>query len=201
MVDLDPRLLQPRGCRPADVVNAISVQNLVLPTGTAKIGAVRVRVELNEQPATVAELADLPIQVAGDSTIYLRDVANVRDGFAPQTNIVRRDGSARHAADGPQDRRRRPRWTSSATSARAAAGDPTLPPRAQGRAARRSVGLRAGRHDGVIHEAMIAACLTGLMILLFLGSWRSTLIIAVSIPLSILTSVIVLSCWARPSTS
>ena len=137
----------------------------------------------------------------GNATIYLRDVAHVRDGFAPQTNIVRRDGrrgtlmtilktgGARRSTSCSGVSSMLPRV---ATHAAAGAEDP---------AARRPVGLRAGGGDRVIREAIIAACLTALMILLFLGSWRSTLIIAVSIPLSILTSIIVLSSSARRSTS
>src|SRR5258705_10196683 len=93
MVDLDPRLLQSKGLAPIDIVNTLGQQNIVLPSGTAKIGQFEYDVAMNASPRTVAELNDLPVKVVGNSTIYLRDVANVRDGFAPQTNIVRRDGS------------------------------------------------------------------------------------------------------------
>src|SRR5205807_207347 len=93
MVDLDQSLLQSKGISPNDVVTAIGVQNIVLPSGTAKIGEFEYDVAMNAAPRTVAELNDLPIRVVGNSTIYLRDVAHVRDGFAPQTNVVRRDGS------------------------------------------------------------------------------------------------------------
>src|SRR4029450_1505883 len=93
MVDLDPRLLQSKGLSPADIVTALGQQNVVLPSGTAKIGQFEYDVALNASPRTVAELNDLPIKVVGNSTIYLRDVPHVRDGFAPQTNVVRRDGS------------------------------------------------------------------------------------------------------------
>ena len=116
MVDLDQRLLQSKGLSPADVVTALGQQNIVLPSGTAKIGQFEYDVNLNATPRTVAELNDLPIKVVGNSTIYLRDVAHVRDGFAPQTNIVRRDGRrgtlAHHSEDGqrvdPRRRRRHP---------------------------------------------------------------------------------------------
>src|SRR5256712_28063 len=93
MVDLDQRLLQSKGLSPADVVTALGQQNIVLPSGTAKIGEFEYDVAMNASPRTVAELNDLPVKVVGNSTIYLRDVAHVRDGFAPQTNVVRRDGS------------------------------------------------------------------------------------------------------------
>ena len=92
MIDLNPVLLQSKGLSATDVVNAVNLQNLVLPSGTAKIGAFEYDVELNAAPRTVEELNDLPIKVVGNSTIYLRDLAHVRNGFAPQTNIVRHDG-------------------------------------------------------------------------------------------------------------
>src|SRR5258705_6057746 len=193
MIDLDTRMLQAKGLAPSDVLNTLALQNLVLPSGTAKIGQFEYYVNLNASPRTVPELADLPIKVVGNSTIYLRDVANVRDGFSVQTNIVRRDGrrgtlltvlkagdaSTLHLVDNIR-----------AAIPRVAT---TLPPELQiDLIADQSVFVRAAGL-GVLHEAIIAACLTALMILLFLGSWRSTLIIAVSIPLSILTSVVILS--------
>jgi len=193
MVDLNTRMLQAKGLAPADVLNTINLQNLILPSGTAKIGQFEYYVNLNASPRTVPELADLPIKVVGNSTIYLRDVANVRDGFSVQTNIVRRDGrrgtllTVLKAGDASTldvvDNIR-------AAIPRVAT---TLPPELKvDLLADQSIFVR-GAISGVIHEAIIAACLTALMILLFLGSWRSTLIIAVSIPLSILTSVIALS--------
>src|SRR5258705_10383216 len=92
MVNLNPALLQAKGLSATDVVSAVGQQNLVLPSGTAKIGQFEYDVDLNASPKTVPELNDLPIRVIGASTLYLRDVAHVRDGFAPQTNIVRQDG-------------------------------------------------------------------------------------------------------------
>src|ERR1700731_1178009 len=193
MVDLKPGLLQSKGLAAGDVVSALSQQNLVLPSGTAKIGASEYDFDLNASPKTVPELSDVPVKVIGNSTVYLRDVANVRDGFAPQTNIVRQDGhrgtlvtvlKAGNAStlDVVQGiRNLLPRVAS------------TLPPELKIQPlADQSLFVRAAV-GSVIREAIIAACLTGLMILLFLGSWRSTLIIAVSIPLSILTSIIVIS--------
>jgi multidrug efflux pump subunit AcrB len=193
MVDLDQRLLQSKGLSPTDVVTALGQQNIVLPSGTAKIGEFEYDVAMNASPRTVAELNDLPIKVVGNSTMYLRDVANVRDGFAPQTNVVRRDGRRGTLVTILK--------TGTASTLDVVAGVrallprviPTLPPELSIQPlADQSIFVRAAV-SGVIREAVIAACLTAAMILLFLGSWRSTLIIAVSIPLSILTSVIVLS--------
>src|SRR5213083_640977 len=193
MVDLDQRLLQSKGLSPADVVTALGQQNIVLPSGTAKIGEFEYDVAMNASPRTVAELNDLPVKVVGNSTIYLRDVAHVRDGFAPQTNVVRRDGSRGTLVTILK--------TGTASTLDVVAGIravlprvmPTLPPQLTVQPlADQSIFVRAAV-SGVIREAVIAACLTAAMILLFLGSWRSTLIIAVSIPLSILASVITLS--------
>ena len=193
MVDLDQRLLQSKGLSPADVVTALGQQNIVLPSGTAKIGEFEYDVAMNASPRTVAELNDLPVKVVGNSTIYLRDVAHVRDGFAPQTNVVRRDGSRGTLVTILK--------TGTASTLDVVAGIrallprviQTLPPQLTVQPlADQSIFVRAAV-SGVIREAVIAACLTAAMILLFLGSWRSTLIIAVSIPLSILTSVITLS--------
>src|SRR5258705_23858 len=193
MIDLSPTLLQAKGLSPQDVLNAVQQQNVILPSGTAKIGEFEYDVRVNSSLRTVPELNDIPIRVVGNSTIYLRDVANVRDGFAPQTNIARQDGN-------------RGVLLSILKAGNASTLDvvkgvggllprvaQTLPPELKIRPlADQSVFVRAAV-SGVIREAVIAACLTGIMILIFLGSWRNTLIIAVSIPLSILSSVIVLS--------
>jgi CzcA family heavy metal efflux pump len=193
MIDLNQNLLQSKGVSPQDVLNAVTDQNLVLPGGTAKIDEFEYDVRMNSSPRTVAELNDLPIKQVGNSTVYLRDVANVRDGFAPQTNIVRQDGhrgvllsimkagTASTISVVKGVRELLPRVAQ------------TLPPQLKIQPlADQSIFVSAAV-SGVIREAVIAACLTALMILLFLGSWRSTLIIGVSIPLAILTSVIVLS--------
>jgi len=193
MVDLDQRLLQSKGLSPADVVTVLGQQNIVLPSGTAKIGEFEYDVAMNASPRTVAELNDLPVKAVGNSTIYLRDVAHVRDGFAPQTNVVRRDGRRGTLVTILK--------TGTASTLNVVAAIRALLPRVIQTLpsqltvqplADQSVFVRAAV-NGVIREAVIAACLTAAMILLFLGSWRSTLIIAVSIPLSILTSVITLS--------
>jgi CzcA family heavy metal efflux pump len=193
MIDLSPTLLQAKGLSPQDVLTAVQQQNVILPSGTAKIGEFEYDVRVNSSLRTVPELNDIPIRVVGNSTIYLRDVANVRDGFAPQTNIARQDGN-------------RGVLLSILKAGNASTLDvvkgvrtllprvaQTLPPELRVRPlADQSVFVRSAV-SGVIREAVIAACLTGIMILIFLGSWRSTLIIAVSIPLSILSSIIVLS--------
>jgi CzcA family heavy metal efflux pump len=192
-VDLDTNALQSKGLSPIDVVNAISAQNLILPSGTSKIGQFEYDVDLNGSPQTVAELNDLPVKRVGNTTIYIRDVAFVRDGFPPQTNIVRVNGQRASLVTIQK--------TGNASTLDIISGikgmlpriQAQLPPELQIRPlADQSIFVRASI-DGVLREGLIAAVLTGLMILIFLGSWRSTLIIAVSIPLSILTSIIVMS--------
>jgi multidrug efflux pump subunit AcrB len=193
MVDLDQRLLQSKGLAPADIVTALGLQNIVVPGGTAKIGQFEYDITMNAAPRTVADLNALPVKVVNNTPIYLRDVAWVRDGFTPQTNIVRRDGERGVLVTILKN--------GTASTLDVVAGVrallprvlQTLPPQLKvAPLADQSIFVRAAV-TGVIREAVIAACLTALMILLFLGSWRSTLIIAVSIPLSILTSVIALS--------
>jgi len=192
-VDLDTNALQSKGLSPLDVVNAVSVQNIILPSGTSKIGALEYAVDTNSSPTTVEELNQLPIKTVGSTTIYIRDVAYVRDGFPPQTNIVRVNGQRSVLITVLK--------TGQASTLDIISGIKGLLPQiAAGLPpdlhihplADQSLFVRASI-DGVIKEATIAACLTGLMILIFLGNWRSTVIIAVSIPLSILTSIIVMS--------
>jgi multidrug efflux pump subunit AcrB len=192
-VDLNTQALQAHGLSPADIVNAIDNQNLILPAGTAKIGTFEYQVDMNGAPQTVQELNDLPVKQVGNSTIYVHDVANVRDGYPPQTNIVRVDG--KRAALLPV--LKGGDVSTLDIIANVKRKIPTilagLPPQLRVQfLSDQSIFVRASI-NGVIREGVIAACLTGLMILLFLGSWRSTLIIAVSIPLSVLTSIIVLS--------
>ena len=192
MVDIDSRKLQSKNLSPLDVVNAVNAQNLVLPTGTAKIGEFEYNIGMNGSPKTIAELNDLPIKTGPGGTIYIRDVAQVHDGFQPQTNIVRHDGQRavlvnilKYGTASTLDIVDRVK----AELPKMQAG---LPPDLVTKIATdQSIFVRAAV-DGVIHEAILAGCLTALMILLFLGSWRSTLIIAVTIPLAILTSIIAL---------
>ena len=193
VVDLNPAAMQARGLSPADVVGAINAQNLIIPAGTSKIGQFEYDVDLNASPKKVEEFNDFPVKVVNGAPIFLRDVAHVRDGFSPQTNIVRQN--ARRAALLTVLKAGNASTLSVVEGVRkllpvVAA---TLPPELKMQPlADQSIFVRAAI-SGVIREAVIAAALTGLMILMFLGSWRSTLIIAVSIPLSILTSVMVLS--------
>ncbi|MBB1630347.1 efflux RND transporter permease subunit [Cupriavidus sp. UME77] len=193
MVDLDTRALQARGLAPLDVVNAINAQNLVLPGGTAKIGALEYRVDLNGSTATVAGLNDLPVKSGPGGTVYVRDVAQVRDGYAPQTNVVRRDGKRAALLEIEKSGNTSTLSIIAQVKAmlpRIMAGLPSslrVQPVSD-----QSVFVTSAIH-GVLHEALIAACLTAAMILLFLGSWRATLIIAISIPLSVLAALMALS--------
>ncbi|HWZ43407.1 MAG TPA: efflux RND transporter permease subunit [Candidatus Saccharimonadales bacterium] len=192
-VDIDSALLQGRGLTAVDVVNALSVQNLILPSGSLKMGSLQYQVDMNGSADSIAELSNLPIKTQNGATTYLKDVAHVRDGFSPQTNMVRADGVrgtlitvqknggastleiiarmkqtlARVATTLPEDLAMKPLFD-------------------------QSLFVRASI-QGVVHEAITAACLTAAMILLFLGNWRTTLVIAISIPLSILCSIITLS--------
>src|SRR5690242_3569445 len=192
-VDLNTAALQSKGLSPLDVVNAISAQNLILPSGTAKIGKFEYNVDMNGSPTTIAGLNNLPIKAVGGTTIYIRDVANVRDGFPPQTNIVRVDGRRSALMTIQKIGNASTLDIITAIKKLLPTVKTTLPPDLQIRLlADQSVFVR-GAISGVLREALIAACLTAAMILLFLGSWRSTLIIAISIPLSILTSIILLS--------
>jgi multidrug efflux pump subunit AcrB len=192
-VDIDAQALQAKGLAPLDVVNAINAQNLILPAGTAKIGTREYDVDINGSPSTIAALNDLPIKTVQDNTVYIRDVAYVHDGSSPQTNIVRHDG-VRAALMTIQK-------TGSASTLDIVAKVKSLLPQIAATVppaldiqllADQSLFVSAAV-QGVVREGVIAACLTGLMILLFLGSWRSTLIIAITIPLSVLTSITVLS--------
>jgi multidrug efflux pump subunit AcrB len=193
MIDIDSQKLVARGLSPQDVVNAVNAQSVILPSGNAKIGDTDYNIILNGSPRTIEEINDLPVKVANGTINYIHDVAHVRDGFAVQQNIVRQDGQRgvllpieksgnastldivsavrealpRIAASLPRELRIRPLFD-------------------------QSIFVKASI-QGVIREGITAACLTALMILLFLGSWRSTLIIAISIPLSILASLALLA--------
>ncbi|HEY7290612.1 MAG TPA: efflux RND transporter permease subunit [Vicinamibacterales bacterium] len=192
-VDLDQVALQAKGLSPNDVVNAIAQQNLILPAGTSKIGSTEYDVDLNASPTRIDELNDLPIKVVGTTPIYIRDVAHVRNGYPPQTNIARVDGQRAVLMIIQKVGNASTLDIISKVKAAVAQALPGLPPSLTVKPlADQSLFVRASI-QGVLREAVIAAALTALMILLFLSSWRSTLIIVVSIPLSILTSIIVLS--------
>ena len=191
-VDLDMQALQARGLSPADAVTAVNTQNLILPSGTAKFGDTEYSVKMNASPDAIAGLNDLPVRTAAGVTTYLRDVAQVRDGFSPQTNIVRQNGERgvllsvlKNGGASTLDivdnlRNLLPR------AAQILPPDVKITPLFD-----QSVFVKAAV-EGVVLEALIAAGLTAAMVLLFLGNWRSTLIIALTIPLSILASVLVL---------
>ncbi|WP_321785438.1 efflux RND transporter permease subunit [Burkholderia pyrrocinia] len=192
-IDLDPQALQAKGLTPADIVNAVNAQNLVLPTGTAKMGQTEYRIDTNASADTIADISRLPIQTVGGATTYLNEVAAVRDGFAPQTNVVRQNGQRGVLVSILKSGDASTLKVVSDLKALLPKVIPTLP---EGLTITplfdQSVFVNAAV-QGVIHEALIAAVLTAMMILLFLGNWRSTLIIAISIPLSIFTSLIALS--------
>ena len=193
MVDLDPSALYAKGLSPADVANALSVQNVVLPTGTAKIGTREYGVRLNGSPDMVEALNDLPIKTVNGAMVFVRDVAHVRDGNAVQTNIVRQDGRRsslltimKNGSASTLDIVERVKKLMPKISA-------TLPKELNIELMFDQSVFVKNAIQGVLSEALIAACLTAAMILIFLGSWRSTLIVAVSIPLSILVSIITLN--------
>jgi CzcA family heavy metal efflux pump len=192
-VDIDTASLQSKGLSAVDIVNAVNAQNLILPTGTAKLGPLEYTIEMNGSPQTVQELNDLPVKTVNGATIYMKDVAHVRDGFSPQTNIVLANGQ---------------RGVLMSIYKTGSASTIAIVDRVKQMLAYNQSSLPEGLRittffdqslyvrasiQGVLKEALIAACLTAIMILLFLGNWKSTLIIAISIPLSILVSVLLLS--------
>src|SRR5437016_9590430 len=182
-VDTDPAALQSKGLSAVDIVNAVNQQNLILPTGTAKLGTLEYSVEMNGSPQTVEELNDLPVKTVNGATIYMKDVAHVRDGFSPKTNIVLSNGQ---------------RGVLMSIYKTGTASTIDIVDKVKQMLDYNKGSVPEGLHvstffdqslyvrasiQGVIREAIIAACLTAVMILLFLGNWKSTLIIAVSIPL------------------
>jgi len=188
-VDLDPAALRAKGLSGSDVIDAITSQNLIIPAGTQKIGDLEYFIRVNASPLTPDEMNDFPINTRNGSVVYVRDVAHVRDGYPPQTNIVRLEGrravlmtilksgtsSTLDVINGIKDKLKQLQPTLPGGLKVEPIGDQSL--------------FVRSAISGVVREAVIAAALTGLMILLFLGSWRSTLIISLSIPLSILASI------------
>jgi multidrug efflux pump subunit AcrB len=192
MVDLDLQALEAKGLSPVDVVNAVSAQNLVAPSGTMKVDRYEYQVETNSAPDVVDELNNMPVKAVNGSVIYIRDVAHVRDGSPPQTNIVRVDGQRAAMMSIMKTGSSSTLDIIKGVHEKVASLRGQLPPQLQIKAlSDQSIFVRSAV-NGVVREAIIAACLTAIMILVFLGSWRSTIIIAVSIPLSILSSLIVL---------
>src|ERR1700739_3522601 len=193
MVDIDSQKLLANGLSPQDIVTAVNAQNIVLPTGTAKLGVREYNVGLNGTPATIDELNEIPVKTVSNATIHLGDIAHVHDGFAVQTNIVNQDGHRGVLLTVLKSGNASTLAVVSAIRAALPKIAATLPASLVMRPLfDQSIFVRASL-DGVIREGTIAAALTSILILVFLGSWRATLIICVSIPLSILTSLLVVS--------
>jgi multidrug efflux pump subunit AcrB len=192
MVDIDPDKLLSRGLTPLDIVNAVNTQNLTLPSGTAKIGKIQYTVRTNATPATIDDLNQIPVKFTNGATVLLKDVAQVRDGSMVQQNVVREDGhravllsiikngnaSTLAVVNGVKQALQTIRASAPAGMHINELFDQSV--------------FVTNSVNGVLREGAIAAGLTALMILIFLGSWRSTLVVMISIPLAILTSLIVL---------
>jgi len=192
-VDLDLPKLQSYNLSPVDIVNALNAQNLILPTGTTKLGPLEYNVEMNGTPQTVAELNDLPVKTSNGITLYMRDVAHVRDAFSPQTNIVRQDGNRGALMSIYKNGKASTLQIVAGIKGIVPLAAQSLPPELKISALfDQSLFVRASI-NGVIHEALTAALLTAVMILLFLGDWRPTIVILISIPLSIFVSILVLA--------
>jgi multidrug efflux pump subunit AcrB len=192
-IDLDPIALQARGLSAQDVANALAAQNLITPVGTEKIGRFEYIIQLNDAPSVLADLDNLPIKTVNGAMVYIRDVGHVRDGSPPQTNIVHVDGNRSVLLQVLKNGSVSTLDIIAGIKRKVEEMKAALPDALQiSPLSDQSVFVR-GAIMGVVQEGLIAAALTSLMILLFLGSWRSTLIIAVSIPLAILASVAVLS--------
>jgi multidrug efflux pump subunit AcrB len=191
-VDLDTNALLAKGLTPNDVVNAVNAQNLVLPSGTAKIGATEYVLATNGSPDTIAGLNNIPVVTRNGATTYLSEVAHVRDGFSPQTNIVRQNGERGVLVSIIKNGGSSTLDIVKALLAQLPIVAQILPKDLKITPLFDQSSFVRAAISGVVREAVIAACLTAALILLFLGNWRSTCIIAVSIPLSILSSIIAL---------
>jgi multidrug efflux pump subunit AcrB len=192
-VDLDPKALEAQNLSQQDVVNALISQNLVFPSGTAKVGANEYPVDLNTSPEVIERLNQIPIKTVDNTVIRVSDVAQVRDGYMPQENVVRQDGTRSTLISVLKNGSASTLQVVNGVKAAMAAVMKTVTQNVQVKTfADQSIFVKAAV-SGVVREGVIAAVLTALMILLFLGSWRSTLIIAISIPLSVLASLAVLS--------
>src|SRR5258705_27815 len=192
-VDTDPAALQSKGLSAVDIVNAVNAQNLILPTGTAKLGTLEYNVEMNGSPKSVAELNDLPVKTVNGATIYMRDVAHIRDGFSPQTNAVLANGQRGVLMSIYKTGNASTLDIVDRVKAMLVYNVGSYPEGLKvSQFFDQSLFVRASI-QGVLREALIAEVLTAFMILLFLGNWKSTIIIAISIPLSILVSILLLS--------
>ena len=193
LIDLDPTALQARGLSAQDVANALAAQNLIVPIGKQKIGEFEYTMQLNSAPDAIAELGNLPIRVVNGAMVYIRDVAQVRDGNPPQSNIVHVDGNRSVLMSVLKNGSTSTLAIVDGVKRKLAEITPSLPENLKVELINdQSLFVRAAI-TGVAVEGVIAAVLTSLMILLFLGSWRATLIIALSIPLSVLGAIIALS--------
>ncbi|MGC2536496.1 MAG: efflux RND transporter permease subunit [Candidatus Sulfotelmatobacter sp.] len=191
-VDLDLPKLQAYGLQPNDIVNAVNAQNIILPTGTIKMGSLEYNVEMNGTPQTIAELNDLPVKTTNGSTLYMRDVAHIRDGFAPQTNIVRQDGNRGALMSIYKNGNASTLQIVQGVKNIVVQAAQSLPPALKITSLfDQSLFVRASI-EAVLREGLIAAALTAVMILIFLGDWRPTIVISISIPLSIFVSIILL---------
>ena len=191
-VDLDLPKLQAYGLAPVDIVNAVNAQNIILPTGTMKMGPLEYDIQMNGTPETIAELNDLPVKTTNGSTLFMRDVAHIRDGFAPQTNIVRQDGNRGALMSIYKNGKASTLQIVAGVKDIVDQAAQALPPELKiSHLFDQSLFVRASI-SGVLREGLIAAALTACMILIFLGDWRPTIVISISIPLSIFVSIILL---------
>ncbi|MDF3084757.1 efflux RND transporter permease subunit [Burkholderia sola] len=192
-IDLDPQALQSKGLSAQDVAHALAQQNQIIPAGTQKIGRFEYNIKLNNSPLSLDALNDLPIKSVGGTTIYIRDVAHVRDGYPPQGNIVRVDGHRAVLMSILKNGSASTLDIIAGVKAKLPLVEQTLPPGLKLVTLGDQSTFVNGAVSGVAREGIIAAALTSLMILLFLGSWRSTLIIAASIPLAVLSAIALLA--------
>src|SRR5471032_643378 len=196
-IDVDPAALQARGLSAQDVANALAAQNLIVPVGTQKVGTFEYTLQLNNAPSDISALGDLPVKMVNGTTVYIRDVAHVLDGSPPQTNIVHVDGHRSVLLSVLKNGSASTLAIVSGIKQRLADSKGILPDNLKVTPiGDQSLFVRAAI-SGVAREGVIAAALTSLMILLFLGSWRSTVIIAISIPLAILGAIILLSAFGE----
>src|SRR5271166_3136797 len=192
MVDIDPVKLQAKGLTPLDVVNAVNVQNLTVPAGAAKIGDTQFSVRTNALPTSLEDLNNIPLKFANGATVFVKDIGHVHDGYAVQQNVVRVDGRRSVLLSVIKNGNASTLAVVKAVKQALVVSRAVAPPGMQIKELfDQSVFVQASI-ESLLKEGAIAACLTALMIVLFLGSWRSTLIVMISIPLSILTSLIVL---------
>src|SRR3954468_10227761 len=191
-VDLDMAKLQAYGLSPNDIVAAVNAQNVILPSGTLKLGPIEYSVEMNGTPQTIAELNDLPVKTTNGSTLYMRDVAHIRDGFAPQTNIVRQDGNRGALMSIYKNGKASTLQIVAGVKGIVQQAAQSLPPELKISALFDQSLFVRGSIYGVLREGLIAAALTACMILIFHGDWRPTIVISISIPLSIFVSIILL---------